>query len=435
MHKPTGSTHPLTPPAIQIMINHLKRWILGSCALLLIAAGPYPIPTEKYSRPQWETYPSIMKGAEASDVQIESYYDYDRPSQQTAKQAIAPEEDESIEPIPQAAQIDRSAPRGPLYKLSPGDKLLISIYGEDHSIRAVDITASGTLSYLSVNGLPVNGKTIPELRDILERELSKYYREPIVNITLIGTTGRFFTIFGEVQTPGRLPMLGDTTLLQAIAQAGGIRNKEYRGGLVDTADYFHSFIARRGEYIPVDFRRLIVCGDLSQDLYLNPGDYIFIARALTNRVYVLGEVRGPVVLNSMESISLVEAITAAGGLNRRASSRVVVIRGSLSCPTRFVIDINRILKGNACNFHLCPGDIVYVPIRQLEQMRDIIKAGVSAFVNIVASIAGNELFITWVPKARGETLEPVPVINTGGTSTFNFTSTGGVTTGVSAGGF
>jgi protein involved in polysaccharide export with SLBB domain len=111
----------------------------------------------------------------------------------------------------------------------------------------------------------------------------------------------------------------------------------------------------------VDFERLFQHGDLSQNVALEPDDYLFFASASVNEIYVLGEVISPGVVAFAPKASAISAIANRGGFTTRAfKSRVLVVRGSLNKPETFVVDTSAILKGKQQDFTLQPRDIVYV---------------------------------------------------------------------------
>lgn len=299
-----------------------------------------------------------------------------------------------------------------VYRVQSGDVLSISIYGEKRSKSAVTVGASGTLNYLFVQNLPALGKTIPEIKAELSKKLEKYYKYPLVIATPVQFASQFYTIIGELNDPGRKPLLGNSTLIGALCEARGFRTRIFRNQTVDLVDYDHSFLSRNGNLVPIDFRRLIVDGDLSQDVRLKSGDYIYIAAQDTLKVFVVGEVYRPVTVNYLTQLTLADALAEGGGLTLRASSRALVIRGSIACPKWFLIDTNRILKGYACDFLLEPGDIVYVPPMQFTNLKEYIQGGISAFVSIVANVAGTNAFLEIYPKAKGaNVISPVPVFN------------------------
>jgi polysaccharide export outer membrane protein len=181
----------------------------------------------------------------------------------------------------------------------------------------------------------------------------------------------------------------------------------------------YSFIARKGEYIPIDFTRLVKYGDLSQDIALRAGDFIYLPNKQLHKIYVLGEVRFQRTYEYLGTMTLAGVLAECGGVTLEASSRVAVIRDSLACPKQFYIDINLLLKGCAPDFELHPGDIVYVPARNFTFLRQVFRDAVRNFVNIVASDAGNASFISIQPDAAGifgpvSTIPSTTAITTGG---------------------
>jgi polysaccharide export outer membrane protein len=318
------------------------------------------------------------------------------------------------------------------YRLKIGDILLLGVYDEPHTIREVTVGPTGSINFLMARSVPAEGRTIAELRKDLMERLKTYYKEPILTITGTNFIGDHFYISGEVNNPGKKPILGEVSLLKALSLAGGFTNRLYRNQTIDVVDFNHSFLSRNGKYVPVDFERLIRYGDLSQNVNVRSGDYIFMATYVMPKVYILGEVNRPTTIAYLDTISLAEALAEAGGLALRASSRAYVIRGSLSCPVTYCIDVNRMLKAYACNFWLEPGDIVYVPSMKFAHLKEILQGGVSSFISLLATIAGTNVFLEITPKAKvtGVT-SPVPVI---GSTTSGSTGVFVPTTAPAAGG-
>lgn len=307
------------------------------------------------------------------------------------------------------------------YRLHVGDKLLISVYAEPNTKKIVTVAPSGKISYLFIEEFLVLGKTIAEVRQELVEKLKTYYRYPLVIITPVEFTSNSYAVMGQVNFPGAQMIRGNPTILTALALAGGFPTRTFRDQVIELADLEHSFLARNGQFIPVDFERLVRQGDLSQDLLLQDGDYIYINTAFTQQVFVLGEVITPLTIEFFKRITLVQAITEAGGRTLRASSRVAVIRGSLANPVKYLIDINRILKGYACDFLLEPGDIVYVPAFKFTSLKELFKAGVSTFVAELSSLAGTRAYVSLNHRAAGNVISPVPVVGFGGTGVTTIT--------------
>lgn len=284
------------------------------------------------------------------------------------------------------------------YRLKSGDVLFISIYGEENTGREVPVDPRGLISYLFVEGVPALGRTIAEVRQDLKKQLETYYRYVVLSVTPVRFGAAYYVISGEVKLPGRKQVVGNPTLLSAIGQAGGFTLLDWRNQLIDASDLEHAFIARQGQYIPVDFVKLVKGGDLSYDIPLTEGDYIYIPDRKVNQVFVVGETNRNTTVDYFDSMSLAEAMAEAGGVTERASSRVLVIRGSLACPVRFLVDYSKIVKGRTCDFPLMPGDIVYVPPRKMQKMREIFYSALNSFVATVAALAGDHLFYNLYPN-------------------------------------
>lgn len=307
-------------------------------------------------------------------------------------QELAMDEEELSIELPMALP-----PQGD-YRLKSGDVLYISIYGEENTSREVPVDPRGLVSYLFVEGVPAIGRTIAEVRKDLIKELETYYRYVVLSITPVRFGAAYYVISGEVKVPGRKQVVGNPTLLSAIGQAGGFTLLDWRNQLIEASDLEHAFIARQGQYIPIDFVKLVKGGDLSYDIPLTEGDYIYIPDRKVKQVFVVGETSRNTTVDYFDRMSLAEAMAEAGGVTERASSRVLVIRGSLACPVRFLIDYTKIVKGRTCDFPLMPGDIVYVPPRRFQKLREIFYGALNSFVATVAALAGDHLFYNLYPN-------------------------------------
>lgn len=290
----------------------------------------------------------------------------------------------------------------PPYRLKIGDRLTISLYGfEGGTMRDVMVDPTGHITYLFVNRVSALGKTVDQVRKELEDKVKPLFPNVLVTVSATQLIGNQYSIMGEVNSPGTRPVRGYTTILTAIADAGGFPLRAFRNQTIDYADLDRAFLARRGEYVPVDFNRLMRKGDLKQDRRLEDGDYIYIPSTQIKEIYVLGEFNRPFMYTYLKTATLAEVVAWAGGITVRASSRIVVVRGSLSCPTAYLVDINRISKGCACDFILQPGDIVFAPVERFYTLKMLVRAAVSTFISALATDAGNQAFIELTPAARG----------------------------------
>lgn len=276
------------------------------------------------------------------------------------------------------------------YTLGPGDMVNIRFYGQAGLDRpGVRIAPDGTLSYLQVNSLEVNEMTIDEMREALEAALVDYYRNPRLIITPWELKSKRYVILGKVIDKGVFTLDRPITLLEAIARSRGIETGLFEQSTVEIADMDRSFIMRGGNRLDVDFSKLYFEGDLSQNVYLEPQDYIFLASNLSNEYYVFGAVAQPGAQGFSNRASIISAVTRREGFTEGSwKRRVLVIRGSLSDPQLFVVDVDAILKGLSPDFLLEPGDIVYVNNRPWYKAEQILDTAIENFVKSATS--------TWV---------------------------------------
>jgi len=178
------------------------------------------------------------------------------------------------------------------YRLGAGGVITLSLYGKPEFARPpVSIGPDGTISYLSATGFPVRGITLDEAMQAVEKALSNYYRAPRVVIVPVQLVSKSYTIMGMIKLSCVFPLDQPLTLLEALARSGGTVSGLFDRRYVDLADLERSFIIRDGRKFPVNFRKLLLEGDLSQNIPLAPRD--LIASALANDDYVLGAVCKP----------------------------------------------------------------------------------------------------------------------------------------------
>ena len=73
-----------------------------------------------------------------------------------------------------------------------------------------------------------------------------------------------------------------------------------------------AFIVRNGERLPIDLAGLIEKGDMSQNIYLQPDDFVYFPSSTSRDIYVLGNVRIPRAISRLQGGTLAAAISAAG---------------------------------------------------------------------------------------------------------------------------
>ncbi len=301
------------------------------------------------------------------------------------------------------SEIDRMAPVEPVaqpswqrqYTLGAGDALNFSMYDRpDLARQAVPIAPDGTISYLQAVGVKAVGRSIPELRKAIEASLAKYHKSPRVIVTPATIGSKRFSIIGRVREPGSYQLDRPVSILEGIAMARGIEVGSVGGSAFELADLERSFVVRNGRKLGVDLAELYFRGKLSENAFLEPNDYIFIASALRNEVYVLGSVNRPGRLKMATPLTVTRAITQAGGYNRQAyKSRVLLIRGSIHKPDVRVVDVDDVLHGRSPDVVLENRDIIFVDKRPFQMAEGALDSAIFTFVQTVTTEVVNDEFL------------------------------------------
>lgn len=329
--------------------GRFSRWFASSAALLFVGlslAGPAP-------------------KASAAEPTVPA----------TSETVVSPAAFSVVDPAPRAEWQKRLT-------LGPGDVLSFHLFGSPELTRdEVPVGPDGRISYLEAENLLATGLTVDELRDRLNEELGKFRRAPQAFVTPLSYHSKRYYVLGTVVQKGIFPLDRPITIIEAVARARGFETGVSQGNLVETTDFTHSFIGRGSRRLPVDFEKLFLHGDLSQNIALEPGDYLYFPASAAGAIYVLGEVRTPGAVTFDGDTSVLSAVATRGGFTQRAwKKHVLVVRGSREHPEAFKIDALGALTGNGANFALQPGDIVYVSNRPWIRAEELLDRATSAFV-------------------------------------------------------
>jgi protein involved in polysaccharide export with SLBB domain len=271
--------------------------------------------------------------------------------------------------------------------LGPGDVLSFSLYGDPLLTHTeVTIGPDGRISYLEAQDVIASGLTVDGLRQRMDDALGKYRRSPRTMITPVAYRSKKYYVLGKVVQRGVYTLTRPTTVLEALAQAKGIENGQVDYDVVDVADLQRAFLMRNNKRIPIDFEKLFGGGDLSQNVQIEPGDYLYFPSADVKQVYVLGEVVLPGPVTYRPGLTMLGAISSRGGFDAAAfKSHVLVVRGSLNHPETFVTGLGTTSE-TMNDFKLQPNDIIYVSWRPFYRGEELLDLAATAFVQ--ATVAG-----------------------------------------------
>lgn len=275
------------------------------------------------------------------------------------------------------------------FRLGPGDVLEIEVIGDGTTRATATVGPDGKIYYHLLPGVNVWGLTLQEARSTLEKGLAEYIKEPHVAVTLRSVESKRVWVLGRLNTPGIYSLAAPMTVLEAISKSGGLFTSRFSGTTEELADLHHSFFIRNSKPVAVDFYKLLREGDMSQNIYLQPDDLIYLPSALSKEVHVLGYVKTPKAVGFMDQVTLVSAISSAGGPITGADlSHIGIVRGPLTKPTIAVVDFGAILAGKSPDIKLEPRDIVYIPQAPYISASKYAGLIVETFIRTVAANEG-----------------------------------------------
>ena len=235
----------------------------------------------------------------------------------------------------------------------------------------------GMLYYDVAKGINVKGKTISEISTLLSKSLKNDYVDPVVTVNVAKAESQRFWMLGQVQKPGTYPITKPTTLISALSDGGGLLSSP-EGTEVnnpDAADLERSILIRNGSLIPVNFESLVREGDMSQNVYVRGGDYIFVPSLTKRSYYVLGAVNRPGPVYFERDASVLSAVAASGGpLADAIVTKALILRGGTLNPQVAVVNIKAIMKGQEPDLRLEGGDLVWVPKSPWTKLENYVEA-------------------------------------------------------------
>jgi polysaccharide export outer membrane protein len=108
------------------------------------------------------------------------------------------------------------------YIIGPGDLLGISVWRDDSLTRSVVVLPDGKIQFPLIGEIVAGGKSVAQLKKEFVEKLSSYVVDADISVEVKQSNSLFIYIIGKVNSPGRQMLLADTTVLQALAMAGGL---------------------------------------------------------------------------------------------------------------------------------------------------------------------------------------------------------------------
>jgi polysaccharide export outer membrane protein len=246
--------------------------------------------------------------------------------------------------------------------LAPGYLLAMQVFGVQDLSGEFRIDPSGDLVLPLVDKVHVAGLTVTEAQDKIARALKDgdFIQRPNVTLTVTQYVPTTVTILGEVQSPGKYPLLQPHTVQDVLALAGG--PTMLAAGTID----IKRLEAGQDKHITLPLRRDASASP--EDTEIKPGDIVTVRRA--GVVYVLGGVFRPggYVMQENGRLDVTQAIALAAGTTLQASvgSIRVLRRMQDGSILEYPIDYKGMMSGKVASLQLQPQDVVYVPLSKIK---------------------------------------------------------------------
>lgn len=152
------------------------------------------------------------------------------------------------------------------------DVLAISVWKEPELTKSIPVRSDGKISLPLVGELTAAGQTPRELEQQITDKLKNFITTPEVTVIVERVNSRKYNVLGEVTKPGSYMLTADTTVMDAIAAAGGFRDFAKKSGV---------YVLRKGPYghetnLKFNYKEFIKGKNSSQNVKLEPNDTIIV---------------------------------------------------------------------------------------------------------------------------------------------------------------
>ena len=247
------------------------------------------------------------------------------------------------------------------YIIGRQDLLEIRVFDLEELNQTVRVSSDGSISLPLLGHLSVAGLTPGDVEALVEKALEAHILDPQVTVFVKEYESTKVSVSGAVKQPSNYEMLGPKTLIEMISRAGGLEDDHG-----DEIVVFRTGEDGATERISIDLRGLVFEVKPDLNILLEAGDIIYIPGVDTMRISIGGSVRLPDLYKVPRNhpISLLEAITLAGGTtDRAAEKKVKIIRSTDGNRTSFLVNLRKVKKGKAEDPLLKDGDMILVPRR------------------------------------------------------------------------
>ena len=160
------------------------------------------------------------------------------------------------------------------YQLHSADVLELNFPFTPEFNQTVTVQPDGFITLRGIDDIHVEGMTLPEVNNSLRIAYGRILHEPVINIELKDFEKPYFIVGGEVGHPGKFDLRGETTVAQAVAIAGGLRDSAKHSQIL----LFHRVPDGWVQVKRVNLKKMLKDANLEEDAYLQPSDFLYIPK-------------------------------------------------------------------------------------------------------------------------------------------------------------
>lgn len=228
-------------------------------------------------------------------------------------------------------------PVGPDYVIGPGDSIVLNAWGSLNGTFELEVNRSGEIVLPKVGAVKVWGLTFERLPEVINASLAKVFKDFKTSITMGRLKLIKIYVVGEVNSPGDYDLSSLSTLINALAAAGGP---------LKTGSLRNVMVKRGGEVVEtVDLYDFFLHGDKSHDVRLQSGDTVFVP-VIGKVAGITGNVKRPGIYELKNERTLKDLIGIAEGLLPTGYLERVQISRVCAHLKRTVSDVNLDPKGS-----------------------------------------------------------------------------------------
>ncbi len=235
------------------------------------------------------------------------------------------------------------------YVIGPGDEIILRVWGQVTLNRTLTVDRSGAIYIPQAGNVNVAGVQFQQLDSYLHSQLSRVFRNFEMTVSMGQLRSIQVLVVGEARRPGTYTVSALSTLVNALFASGGpgpqgsMRRIQLKRGAQTITEF--------------DLYDLLMRGDKSKDVHLNPGDVIYIPPAGA-QIALAGSVKTPAIYELKSESTVDDLIRMACGLAATADTQQATLERISNHSTRQSVTLR--LEGQSLQTPVKDGDVLRV---------------------------------------------------------------------------